>query len=238
MTSRLAAGIAIAILTIAVVALASQDEAELIQSPEVLSQSVSAAPTTTPDSRNIQDFLPDETPTTAFVASESVEPQGAETTSTTAGVASEDTSTTTAPPAKSTTTTTTLPPVTTTAAPPSGGFNSGHESSFASLINSHRTGNGLAALTRDSGLDAEARAWSQQMAANGGLSHSNLSRFLPPWSSVAENVAVGGSVSSIFGGLTASSGHNANMLGGYTHLGVGVWVDSAGSIWTTHVFTK
>ena len=46
MTSRLAAGIAIAILTAAVVALASQDESELVQSPEVLSQSVSAEPTT------------------------------------------------------------------------------------------------------------------------------------------------------------------------------------------------
>jgi uncharacterized protein YkwD len=234
MTSRLAAGIAIAILTAGVIALASQDEAELIQSPEVLSQSVSAPPTTTSDPTDIQDLLPDESPTTAHVAAESVAADGA-TTTTAADVAGKESSTTTAPPAKSTTTT--LPPVTTTA-PPSGGFNPGHESSFASLINSHRTANGLAALTRDSGLDAEARAWSQQMAANGGLSHSNLGRFLPPWSSVAENVAVGGSVSSIFGGLTASSGHNANMLGDYTHLGVGVWVDSSGSVWTTHVFTK
>jgi uncharacterized protein YkwD len=55
---------------------------------------------------------------------------------------------------------------------------------------------------------------------------------------VGENVAVGGSVSSIFGGLTASSGHNANMLGDFTHIGVGVWVDSSGTLWTTHVFTK
>jgi uncharacterized protein YkwD len=51
-------------------------------------------------------------------------------------------------------------------------------------------------------------------------------------------VGVGGSVSSIFSVLTSSSGHNAIMLGDFTHLGVGVWVDSAGAIWTTHIFTR
>jgi uncharacterized protein YkwD len=55
---------------------------------------------------------------------------------------------------------------------------------------------------------------------------------------VGENVGVGGSVSSIFSGLTNSSGHNANMLGDFTHLGVGVWVDASGAIWTTHIFTR
>ena len=228
MNSRLAAGIAVAILTTAVLALAAQDESELMENPEVLSQSISAAPTTTARPVDINDLLPDESPTTSYVKN-APDP----TTFSSLAIA-EEASTTTAPPASSTTT---LAPVTTTA-PPSGGFNPGHESSFASLINSHRTANGLTALSRDSGLDAEARAWSQQMAASGVLSHSNLGRFLPPWSSVGENVAFGGSVSSIFGGLSASSGHNANMLGGFTHLGVGVWVDSSGTLWTTHVFTK
>ncbi|MGF1617676.1 MAG: CAP domain-containing protein [Acidimicrobiia bacterium] len=233
MNSRLAAGIAIAILTTAVFALAAQNESELIQSPEVLSQSVSADPTTTAGPVDINDLLPDESPTTSYLKTEPAQVVPDPTTLSSGAIA-EEASTTTAPPVSSTTS---LAPATTTA-PPSGGFNPGHESSFASLINSHRTANGLTALSRDSGLDAEARAWSQQMAANGGLSHSNLSRFLPPWSSVGENVAFGGSVSSIFGGLTASSGHNANMLGDFTHLGVGVWVDSAGTLWTTHVFTK
>jgi uncharacterized protein YkwD len=120
----------------------------------------------------------------------------------------------------------------------SGGFNAGYEGSFASVINAHRASNGLSALARNSSLDGEARAWSQTMASNGGLSHSDLGRFLPPWSSVGENVGVGGSVSTVFGGLTNSSGHNANMLGDFTHLGVGVWVDANGAIWTTHIFTR
>ncbi|MEX0796706.1 MAG: CAP domain-containing protein [Acidimicrobiia bacterium] len=232
MTSRLAAGIAIAVLTAAVLALAAQDESELIRSPEVLSRSFSVAPTTALEPTDIHDLLPDESPTTVHAKAEPAQAHAAQTTSTSV-VVTEESSTTTAPPATSTT----LAPVTTTA-PPSGGFNAGYESSFTSLINSHRNANGLAALSRDSGLDAEARAWSQQMAANGALSHSSLGRFLPPWSSVGENVAVGGSASSIFGGLAASAGHNSNMLGDFTHLGVGVWVDSAGGVWTTHVFTK
>lgn len=234
MTSRLAAGIAIAILTAAVVALAAQDEASLVRSPEVLSQSLSAAPPTSNEPTDILDVLPDESPTTSHVRTDTTEAEPAATTSTSAVIA-RNSSTTTAPPAASTTT---LAPATTTTAPPSGGFNSAHESSFASLINSHRSASGLSALSRNSGLDAEARAWSKQMAANGSLSHSQLGRFLPPWSSVAENVAVGGSVSSIFGGLTGSPGHNDNMLGDFTNLGVGVWVDSAGTVWTTHVFTR
>lgn len=233
MTPRLAAGIAIAILTAAVVALAAEDEASLVISPEVLSQSVSAAPTTTIEPTEIHDVLPDESPTTSHVKTETTQAEPVAATSTSVATAGES-STTTAPAAASTTT---AAPVTTTA-PPSGGFDAAHENSFASLINSHRTANGLAALSRNSSLDAEARAWSQQMAAQGSLSHSNLGRFLPPWSSVGENVAVGGSVSSIFGGLTASAGHNANMLGDFTHVGVGVWVDSSGSVWTTHVFTR
>jgi uncharacterized protein YkwD len=234
MNSRLAAGIAIAVLTAAVLALAAQDEAELVQSPEVLSQSVSAAPTTTTEPPDIHDLLPDESPTTAHAKTELAQADPASTTSSSVAADTQQSSTTTAPPATSTTI---LAPVTTTA-PSSGSFHPGHESSFTSLINSHRNANGLAALSRNSGLDAEARAWSKQMAANGGLSHSNLGRFLPPWSSVGENVAVGGSVSSIFGGLTDSSGHNANMLGDFTHFGIGVWVDSDGAVWTTHVFTK
>lgn len=240
MTQRFAAGIAIAILTATVVALAAQDEASLVQSPEVLSQSLSAAPPSSTEPTDFLDLLPDESPTTPHVKTDTTQPDNttqfepASTTSTSPAIAANST-TTTAPPAASTTT---LAPATTTTATPAGGFNSAHESSFASLINSHRSASGLSALSRNSGLDAEARAWSQQMAANGSLSHSALGRFLPPWSSVAENVAVGGSVSSIFGGLAGSPGHNDNMLGDFTNLGVGVWVDSAGTIWTTHVFTR
>ncbi len=150
---------------------------------------------------------------------------------------------TTAPPATTTTTTTTVvvtttapPPTTTTTAPP-GGFSASAEAEFASLINSLRSGAGVGALSRDGGLDAYARDWAQHMAEQGDLTHSNIAGLLGPWSTVGENIAYGGSVSQMFGDLDASSGHHANMVNGsFTHLGVGVWIDGSGLIWTTHVF--
>ncbi|MGA8039539.1 MAG: CAP domain-containing protein, partial [Acidimicrobiia bacterium] len=63
-------------------------------------------------------------------------------------------------------------------------------------------------------------------------------RLLPPWSAAGENVGTGGSVGSIFDALVGSSGHRANMLGDYTHMGVGVFVDGAGRLWAVHLFTR
>ncbi len=112
------------------------------------------------------------------------------------------------------------------------------EAGFASRINSFRADNGLAELRRDGSLDARARKWSERIADNGSLSHSDLGSLLPPWSAAGENVGMGGSVGGVFGALVDSPGHRDNMLGDYTHFGVGVWIDSEGTIWTTHVFTR
>jgi uncharacterized protein YkwD len=226
MKLRLVAGIAVSVLTAFVIGWSGYDPSPPTFNPEVMAHFATPPPSTHDDPADLEDLLPDETPAPKFVASTTT------TVSATATTASKSaTATTTAPPS----TTTTLAATTTTA---TGGFNAGYEASFASLINDHRASNGLSPLSRDSSLDAEARAWSQTMASNGELSHSDLGRFLPPWSSVGENLGVGGSVSSIFAGLTESSGHNANMLGDFTHLGVGVWVDASGAIWTTHIFTR
>lgn len=142
---------------------------------------------------------------------------------------------TTQPPAGGDSSATTQPPPPSTTSNP-GGPNGDMESQFASLVNSYRSGNGLGGLSRDGSLDSYARSWAERMAANGGLSHSDIGSLLGAWSSVAENVGVGGSVDAVFNALAGSSGHRANMLGGYTHFGVGVWVDSSGTIWTAHVF--
>ncbi|MGH8870411.1 MAG: CAP domain-containing protein [Acidimicrobiia bacterium] len=138
------------------------------------------------------------------------------------------------PPATVATTTTAPPPTTVV----QGGPNAEFEAQFASLIDSYRSGNGLGGLIRDGSLDSRARSWSEGMAESGGLSHSNLGSIVPPWTAAAENVGMGGSVGAIFDALAGSSGHRSNMLGDYTHYGVGVWVDSSGAIWTTHVFTR
>jgi uncharacterized protein YkwD len=145
-------------------------------------------------------------------------------------------STPTTPTKKASSPTTTVAAPTTTAA--QGGFSSEYESQFAGKINSLRTSNGLAALSRNGSLDAEARSWAKSMGGAGNLSHSNLSRLVPPWSSVAENVGAGGSVDSVFSLLAGSGSHRSNMVGDYTHLGVGVWVDSSGKLWTVHLFAR
>ncbi len=162
----------------------------------------------------------------------------------------EETTTTTTLPAPTTTkpsatsptttkpksTTTTRPTPTTTALP--GEFRSDFEAEFLAHINSFRAASGLPALSRDGSLNSRARDWSKRMADNGKLSHSNIANLLPPWSAAGENVGRGGSVTSLFDALVNSPGHRANILGDYTHIGIGVWAAGNGNLWTTHVFTR
>ncbi len=75
------------------------------------------------------------------------------------------------------------------------------------------------------------------MAEQGKLAHSDLGRLIPPWSTAAENVGMGSTPSHVFGLLAGSNGHRANMLGSsFTHMGIGVYVDGAGILWTAHLF--
>lgn len=129
-------------------------------------------------------------------------------------------------------------PTTTAPAGSSAGYLASAENDFAGRINSHRSANGLGSLTRSGSLDSHARSWAKHMAQQGSLSHSNIGSLLGSWSAVAENVGTGGSVSGIFGALVNSSGHNANMLGDYSHFGIGVYRDSTGRLWTAHVFAR
>lgn len=149
---------------------------------------------------------------------------------------------TTAPPetsAESESPASTSPPTTsppTTAAP--GGFVSSAESDFAGRINSFRDSDGLSGLSRHGSLDSYARSWAKTLAERGELSHSDIGSLLGSWSAVGENVGMGGSVGGIFDALASSSGHRGNMLGDYTHFGIGVYQDSDGTLWTAHVFTR
>lgn len=140
---------------------------------------------------------------------------------------SQDAPTTTTPPS------TTAPPTTAT-----GGYDSGAEADFASRINSFRGSNGESTLSRDGSLDSYARSWAKKMADAGALSHSNIGSLVPPWSSVGENVGTGGSVGPVFDALASSGSHSSTMLADFTHMGVGVYRDSAGALWTVHVFTR
>ena len=132
--------------------------------------------------------------------------------------------------------TTTAPPATTTTI--QAGYRSDYESEFFGKINGLRSGNGLPSLTRSGSLDAEARSWAKSMATSGKLSHSNISRLMPPWAAAAENLGAGSSVDSVFSLFAGSGGHLDNMLGNYSHVGVGVWVDSSGKLWTVLLFAR
>lgn len=133
---------------------------------------------------------------------------------------------------------TTAPPATSPPTTSAGGFVSSAESDFASKINSQRGSSGSASLSRHGSLDSYARSWAKKMAKDGALSHSSIGSLLGSWSSVGENVGAGGSVGGIFDALVSSSGHRDNMLAEFTHLGVGVWQDAQGVLWTCHVFAR
>lgn len=157
----------------------------------------------------------------------------------TTSTTSTSTSTTTTTP--SPTPNNTTPPQTETKdtpEPQTGGFDSSAESQFASSINSYRSSNGASALTRDASLDGYARWWAKELAEAQELSHSHIASLLDPWSAVGENVGVGPTVPAIFDALVASPGHRKNMLSDFTHVGVGVYEDSRGALWTAHVFTR
>jgi uncharacterized protein YkwD len=137
----------------------------------------------------------------------------------------------------STTTTTVPPPATTTTAPAGGYVSGGDESTFLSLINGTRSSAGVAAVSRDGGLDGYARWWAEQMAIAGGISHSGMGGIDGKWSISAENVGAGGTAQALYGVFTGSSGHLANITDGrYTHVGVGAWIDGTGILWTVHIF--
>src|SRR5687767_15914769 len=103
----------------------------------------------------------------------------------------------------------------------------GDEATLAALVNGARTSAGLAPLTVSAALSETARSHSAAMAAAGSLFHSGdlagtIGSALADWTSVAENVAVAGSVTEAHEALMASAVHRANVLGDFTLPGVGV----------------
>ncbi len=75
------------------------------------------------------------------------------------------------------------------------------------------------------------------MSESGIFEHSNLYDIPGPWQSVAENIAASTSVQNAFNGLVSSSGHYANMVNpDFAEIGSGVWADTDGKLWVTHVF--
>ncbi|HEY7564719.1 MAG TPA: CAP domain-containing protein [Acidimicrobiia bacterium] len=96
---------------------------------------------------------------------------------------------------------------------------------------------GAAPLAGNADLNNYARWWAREMAVSGNFAHSDIGSLLGPWSIVGENIGYGPAVETVFQALVNSSGHYNNMVDTrFTSVGVGVFVDTSGRIWTAHVF--
>lgn len=144
------------------------------------------------------------------------------------------------PSVVTTTTSTTIPAATTTSKAATEPF---HDAEYASrlfsLANGARSSAGVPSLDWSGDLAGHAAAWAKHLGEVGALGHSNLNSLLSNgWTSVGENVAMGHPIpTAMHQGWMASAGHRSNLLNpAFTHVGIAVWVDSAGTTWGVQVF--
>jgi uncharacterized protein YkwD len=189
--------------------------------------------------------IPAVTTTSSFSATSTTTTSAPKATTTTARPVSTTAAPTTTPPPATTAPPTTAPPTTappaTTAPPttaaPSGNFNSAAEADFAARINGLRASVGKPALAGNGELNNYARWWAKYMADHNSFAHSDIGTLLDPWTIVGENIGAGGNVAGIFGALVNSPGHYNNMVEArFTAVGVGVYIDASGKLWTAHIF--
>ncbi len=107
----------------------------------------------------------------------------------------------------------------------------------ATFINDSRAASGLPSLQFDQRLIDKAQAWAEVMAANGSVSHSNLSDGTGSgWRRLGENVGFAYSVEEAHRLFMASSSHRGSILSrNYTKFGTGVAV-SDGKYYLVQVF--
>lgn len=112
------------------------------------------------------------------------------------------------------------------------------EGTIGALVDQARWDAGLNGLNRNAQMDAVALGWARQLAANGTLSHNPdyASQIPAGWTGAAENVAQGyPTAQAVHDGWMNSAGHRANILGGYTDIGIAL-IDAGGSTWAVEVF--
>ena len=122
---------------------------------------------------------------------------------------------------------------------PAHAADSGAEAQFVAKINGIRQSKGLAPLAVYGELRGIARDWTDQMVANGGLSHnSNLSgQVSANWTKLGENVGEGSDVNTLMNAFVNSSAHYKNIVDpAFNYIGVGVSYDAEGTMYTTHDF--
>lgn len=114
------------------------------------------------------------------------------------------------------------------------------EADFLSRINDARAANGLPRYAVSGDLTGVARSHSQEMARRQRLYHNpSLTTDVHNWQAVGENVGEGPTVADIHQAFMNSSPHRSNILDhDFTEVGIGVSVDSNGTIWVTEDFRQ
>ena len=122
---------------------------------------------------------------------------------------------------------------------PAEAADSGAEASFLASLNSIRAAHGLGPLEMNSSLRSVARGWTDQMVANGGISHNPglAGSVSGGWSKLGENVGVGTNVSTLMKAFVNSPAHYKNIVDpAFNYVGLGVSYDDAGHMYVTHDF--
>ena len=109
-------------------------------------------------------------------------------------------------------------------------------------LNAARTSQRLRSLTGQSTGMGKAQRWSDHMASTGVLEHTGGGTVvdasgLPGWCHVGENVGYGPSIEWIMAEFMKSPVHRANLLGNWTHVGVGV-AKRGSSYYVTQIFLR
>ncbi|WP_343998328.1 fibronectin type III domain-containing protein, partial [Pseudarthrobacter sulfonivorans] len=106
--------------------------------------------------------------------------------------------------------------------------------------NAERSKAGLTPLKLNTAMNTVAQNWSQVMGDGRGMVHNPdyASQIPQGWQGAAENVAYGYSPSSVTGGWMGSEGHKRNILGTFTHIGIGYYIDDRGRGWFTQNFGR
>jgi len=108
-------------------------------------------------------------------------------------------------------------------------------------INQVRANAGLGPVALSSAISTISRDWSQQMGQGGFFFHrpsNELNTMLPAgWRQWGENIASAPDIFYAQSSLEQSPGHYANMVGSFTHVGIGVY-RANGQVWLTQNFAR
>ena len=115
-----------------------------------------------------------------------------------------------------------------------------NERAFVRKMNKSRLNNDLGKLSLDPELSRAANKHTKEMVEDDDLFHTGLTRlgrWVTKWTTLGENVGVGGNVKTLHRAFMKSPTHRANiLLATFNHVGVSTARDSDGKLWVTVVF--